>query len=551
MALVGNMDLLQQETVISNIYRASGIASEIEFVILLGIGVLVALFFSSMISMFTIWRLSMFGHKFGIDLADRLYSHYLSQEWLFHVTGSSSQLIKNVATEAQRVTNGIVIPLMRMNARIVFAIFMSLTIVIYDPKVAIIGIVVFTAAYLVLFKLVRLRLHRNGEAVSEVNAKRFRLMNEGFGGIKDVLLLGRHKSFINQFNKYGSLFAYSQGNTTALTEVPRYFIELIAFGSMISLVLYLVISNDGNLGVILPIISVYALAAFKLLPALQLTYVALGHIRSNVAAFESIQEDLSNSTDNYHKNIDQPNEYLAPKQDISLHDISFHYPGKKDAALSNVSMSISVNSVVGIVGPSGAGKSTLIDIVLSLVSPQKGHLSIDGKMITKDNYRSWQNSIGFVAQNIFLSEGSFLENVAFGLPNDQMDVDKAKQALKLAHLHEFIETLEQGYETRVGERGVQLSGGQRQRIGIARALYNESSILVFDEATSSLDGITEKIIMEAIQSFGGKKTIILVTHRLNTVKNCDHIFFIDSGKIVDQGTYLHLINTNSKFQRMA
>lgn len=551
MAIVGDITQLQKDTLVAEIYTASGIQSEIEFVILLGFMVLVMLLISSIISMFTIWRLCMFGHSIGIEIADRLYSHYLKQDWLFHASGSSAQLIKKVATEAQRVTSGIVMPLMRMNARIVFAIFMSLTIFLYDPMVAIVGLSIFSFAYIILYKIVRLKLQRNGEAISHMNENRFRLMNEGFGGIKDVLLLGRDKDFIERFNQSGKTFAHSQGNTDALTEVPRYFVELIAFGSMISLVLYLLVSHDANLGVILPIISVYALATLKLLPALQLTYVGFGHIRANIAAFQSIQQDLINSSKAKKSPTYSSKEYLIPKKHILLEDISFRYPGKKELALSDINLKIPVNSVVGIVGPSGAGKSTLIDILLSLIEPQKGQLKVDDTIINNQNCRFWQNTIGFVAQSIFLTEGTFLENVAFGVPKNQIDLEKAKQALQLAHLDELLESLEKGVYTQVGERGVQLSGGQRQRIGIARALYHESRVLVFDEATSSLDGITEKIIMEAIQSFGGKKTIILVTHRLQTVQKCDEIFFIDSGKVVDQGNYEKLINTNLKFKRMA
>ena len=214
-------------------------------------------------------------------------------------------------------------------------------------------------------------------------------------------------------------------------------------------------------------------------------------------------------------------------------------------------MAISANSVIGIVGPSGSGKSTLIDILLGLIQPQKGAIKIDGEVINSKNCRSWQNSIGFVAQSIFLSEGTIAENVAFGIPKDQINLQKVDQALKLAHLDELVQNLDKGIHTKVGERGVQLSGGQRQRVGIARALYYKAEVLVFDEATSSLDGITEKMIMEAIHEFSGQKTIIMIAHRLKTVKKCDQIFFIDKGQVVDVGTYNELIERNEHFKNMA
>ncbi len=551
MALVGDMSQLQQDTMIAKVYNFSGMTSESEFLFLLGACVLLMLFVSSVISMFTIWRLCMFAHKIGVEIADTLYTHYLKQDWLFHATGSSAQLTKKVATEAVRVTNGLVIPLMAMNARIVFIFFMSFTIFIYDPKVAIVGFSVFAFAYLILYKLVRLRLQHNGEAISIVNEQRFRLMNEGFGGIKDVLLLGRDLDFINRFNKTGKIFANSSGSTEALTQVPRYLMELIAFGSMISLLLYLIATHDGNLSMVLPIISVYALATFKLLPALQQIYNSLGHIKANVSAFESIKQDLKDSSETQVTEEKKEDDYMHPKQEVSLENISFKYPGKNELALSRLNISIPANSVIGIVGPSGAGKSTLVDILLGLIKPQQGRLMVDNIVINEKNRRSWQNTIGFVAQSIFLSEGTFAENVAFGIPSDQIDLKKVQQALKLSHLDEFIETLDDDIHTKVGERGVQLSGGQRQRVGIARALYHEAEVLVFDEATSSLDGITEKMIMESIDNLNGKKTIIMIAHRLKTIQNCDKIFFIDNGQVIDHGRYDELIEKNEQFKKMA
>ena len=214
-------------------------------------------------------------------------------------------------------------------------------------------------------------------------------------------------------------------------------------------------------------------------------------------------------------------------------------------------MLIPINNVIGIVGPSGSGKSTLIDILLGLIKPQQGQLKIDGQAINDQNLRSWQNNIGFVAQSIFLSEGTISENIAFGIPQDQIDTGRVQNALKLAHLDELISSFEDGIHTKVGERGVKLSGGQRQRIGIARALYHQAEVLIFDEATSSLDGITEKMIMNAIHDFSGKKTIILIAHRLKTIKKCDQIFLIDKGKLIDQGTYEELIKSNEHFRNMS
>ena len=551
MALVGDMSQLQQDTFIAKFYQMSGINSESQFVFILGICVLIMLFISMVISVFTIWGLSMFANKIGTEIADRLYAHYLRQDWLFHASGSSAQLTKKIATETMRVTGAILVPLMQLNSKIILSLLMSITIFFYDPKVAAIGLSIFAISYFFLFKGVRNRLNKNGIAISEVNEERFRLMNEGFGGIKDVLLMGRYNDFINRFNRTGKTLAYSQGINAALAQAPRYFVELLAFGSMISLILYLIVSHNGNLGMILPIISVYAIGTIKLLPAFQQIYSSVAIIRANIPAFESIQKDLYDSSLRGEMSKKVEESYLRPKKQISLEKVRFTYPNKQEPALDGLSISIPINSVIGIVGPSGSGKSTLIDILLGLIEPDQGKLKIDNKIIDSKNCRSWQNTIGFVAQSIFLSEGSIAENIAFGIPNNEIDFKQVEYVLNLAHLTELTKSLKQGIYTKVGERGIQLSGGQRQRIGIARALYHRADVLVFDEATSSLDGITEKMIMEAIHNFSGQKTIILIAHRLKTVQKCHKIFFIDNGKVVDHGTYDELIDKNEQFKNMS
>ena len=551
MALVGDMSLINKEANLSYLYQLSGTSSETQFILILGIGVLVMLFISASVSMFTIWKLSMFANRIGVEISGSLYTYYLRQSWLFHTTISSAQLTKKIATETQRVTQGVLVPLMHMNAKGVLAILLSLTLFAYDPIVALIGLIIFSLAYITLYTFVRSKLHKNGLAISEMNEKRFRLKNEGFGGIKDILLIGRGNDLIKRFDQTGQILANSQGSNAALAHAPRYFMELIAFGSMILLVLYLVATHNGNLGIILPILSVYALAGFKLLPALQQIYSSAAMIKGSISAFESIRDDLLNSFDQECGVSTQKNLHLPLKHEIRLDNVSFAYPNKTIPAINKLDMSIPVNSLVGVVGPSGAGKSTLVDIILGLIMPQTGKLVVDDTVVTSENCRSWQNSIGFVAQSIFLSDTTIAENIAFGIEKNEIDLNKIREILNLAQLTELIDSLERGIETPVGERGIQLSGGQRQRIGIARALYHDAELLVFDEATSSLDGITEKMIMESIINLTGQKTIIIIAHRLKTVKKCDQIFFMDQGKVIDQGSYDKLLETNDRFKKMA
>ncbi|WP_104499758.1 ABC transporter ATP-binding protein [Acinetobacter indicus] len=552
MALVGDISLVEKEGIYSTLYQLSGLTNPMDFLFYVGVAVLFTLAFSTIISMFTVWRLSLFGAKIGVEIADQLYTHYMHQDWLFHAGGSSAQLTKQVSTEAIRVTNGIIQPLMHLNAKIVLAAFIALSVLVYDSIIAIFGMLLFTAAYLVLYRIVRKRLQVNGKNLSKVATERFRLMNEGFGGIKDVLLLNRHHDFIERFQKSGKIFAQAQGTNNAISQVPRYFMELIAFGAMISLVLLLIKLHKGNLGAVLPILAVYALAAFKLLPALQQIYSSITQIKGNAAAFESIKNDLTLSLKKPQVLTDEIIEdHFSLKEKISLENITFGYPGKSNLAVCNLNMIIPVNSVIGIVGSSGSGKSTTIDLLLGLLTPQQGEIYIDNIRITETNIRTWQNTIGFVPQSIYLSEGTIAENIAFGLPAKDINLDQVQKAIELANLTELVRQLPNGINTKVGERGVQLSGGQRQRIGIARALYHEADVLIFDEATSALDGITEKIIMDAIHDFSGKKTIIMIAHRLKTVRKCDVIFMMEQGKIVDQGTYQHLLETNPKFKEMA
>ena len=552
MALVADTQLLETNVILNQIYIASGVATHTEFLFIAGLFVLVMLGIASVLSVVTTWRLSLFAFSVGTDIGDRLYSYYLQKDWLFHASGSSAQLTKQIATEALRVTNFIILPLIQMNARIVLAVFISVGIFIYNPLIATVGVILFVSGYVIIYKVIRKRITLYGQHVSTTSTDRFRLMNEGFGGIKDVLLYNRSYDFVDQFQKSGKLLAHAQGVNTALSQAPRYLMELLAFGAMISLVLVLLTTRDGNLSQVLPVLAVYALAGFKLLPALQQIYGSVTTIRGNIAAFNAIKIDLTASLimqKNKSPNITHIN--LEEIKNIRLSNVSFTYPNKEMPALNNLNINIPINTTVGFVGESGSGKSTAIDLLLGLIEPNKGQLILDDIIVDSSNIQAWQQRIGFVPQSIFLGEGSIAENVAFGLSSKDIDLEKVMQAVKLAHLDALVDSLPAGLNTKVGERGVQLSGGQRQRIGIARALYNDADILVFDEATSALDGITEKVIMDAIQELSGKKTIIMIAHRLKTVQNCDIIYLMEQGKVVDQGTYQELLENNIQFKEMA
>lgn len=553
MALVGNMDVLQGDNFLARIYQQSAIATPQNFIILAGLASLTALAVAALISIFTLWRLSIFGSKVGIELGDRLFTYYMHQPWLFHAGSSSASLNKKIASDTSAITSYLIQPILSMNARVVLAVFIILPIVYMSPSVALIGLFIFASAYFLIYSAVKRQLDQNGTSLSDSQTRRYTLMSEGFGGIKDVLLLGRQSSFVRQFKEAGAKLYYAQGTNQTIIQSPRYLMEVVALGAIIFLVIYLVKTNEGNLSKVLPMLAVYAVAGFKLLPAFQNIYNSIATIKAGLASFYAVKEDLYNSM-----SIDQPkvntstvDKGIVLRDFIELNDIQFYYPGKPIPALDGLQIKIPAKKVIGIVGSTGSGKSTLIDIILGLIHPDKGKMLVDGVEINELNKSAWQRTVGFVPQSIYLANSSIIENIGFGLPVEEINIEKVKSAIKLAHLDDLVAQLPKGLDTVVGERGVQLSGGQRQRLGIARALYQEADILILDEATSALDGITEKAIMDAIHDFSGKKTIIMIAHRFATIQKCDVIFMLEHGKVVDQGTYTELIERNNTFKKMA
>ncbi|WP_122665818.1 ABC transporter ATP-binding protein [Pseudomonas viridiflava] len=556
MAIVSDMSRLEGTGKLAQIYAASGFSTPADFLFWLGLAVLLVLVCGGVFSMLTTWRLLVYGQAVGEQISSRLFRYYLGQPWLFHATNSSSLLNKQITQEASRVTLGIIQPLMQLNAKMVLASLMSLAIFVYNPIIAIAGLLIFGLAYAALYRFVRLRLVRNGKEISVVQSERFKLIGEGFGGIKDVLLLGRQALYQDRFEKANRRYTRSMAGNQAMSQVPRYAMELVAFGSVIMLVLYLLKVNAGNFADVVPVLAVYALAGMKLLPAFQQMYSSLSQIKGSMASFESIKKPLRESyaqaaAAESGQVTEVHSSRLILKDGIRIQDVTFSYPEKSSPALNQLRMEIPARKVIGLVGSSGSGKSTAIDLILGLIAPDQGALVVDGIEIGSANLRTWQNSVGFVPQSIFLTDSSIRENIAFGLAPEQIDESKVQRAVSLAHLEELIASLPEGLSTCVGERGVQLSGGQRQRIGIARALYEDADILVLDEATSALDGITEKLIMDAIHDFSGQKTIIMIAHRLTTVRQCDVIYFMSEGKVSDQGTYDDLIERNEAFRRMA
>ena len=554
MALLGNMDMIQEPGMINEIYNYLGFTSNREFIIFFGASVLSIMLFSACFSLYTIKVLYYFGSTIGGSISNRLFKHFLFQPWLFHSENSSSSLIHKVINESQRLTFAIIHQALTFNAKAAIALLMSIAIVIYNPIISLSGLIIFSLSYLFIFKLSESHLNRASRSLAEDQEIRLKKASESFGGIQNIILSRTQSHFINAFNKSTDNYYIAWGNSQVLSITPKYLLEVLAMGSIIILVLVLFLSGNENLGEILPTLSVFALAGYKILPALQTAYYSFSIITANISAFENLKLDLINS---YNENQrreplkTKSAEEIKFKNKLSLRNISFVYPESTKNVLNKISLEIEAETTIGIVGPSGSGKSTMIDLILGLINPISGEFIADDAVIDKSNIHLWQRNIGFVPQSIFLSDSTIKENIAFGIDVKSIDNEKLHEAAKLSNIMDFVSSLPDGLETVVGERGIQLSGGQIQRIGIARALYNNPNVLVFDEATSSLDGISEKFIMEAINKLSGQKTIIIVAHRLDTIKNCDLIFLLNDGKILDTGAYNELLERNLVFQEMA
>lgn len=551
MALASNISIIETNRLINNVYVISNADTPTQFIIIIGILVFIFLCISTILSVITIRSLSFFAARTGAEIGDTLYSSYLKKDYLFYTKINSSELVKQIATEVSRVTDNILQPFVQINARLLAVSFISILIFLYDPIISLSGLLVFVFVYCMLFIFVRKKLLINGVNISKVSKKRFVLMNEGFGSIKDVIILNRQEDFVKQFKESGVVFSEAYGSSNTLYNVPRYIMEFIMYSGMVILIISLLYFSNGDMTKTISTLAVFGVAAFKLLPSFQQIYSSLAQIRSNLSALSEIKRDVIEAR-KQNKHIDFKNSCVEyGNNDLFLENISFKYPGKKINTINEVNIKIPRQGMVGLVGSSGAGKSTLLDILLGLLKPSSGSFLCGNNEVDFDSIKQWQKRIGYVPQSIFLKDGNIIENIAFGLPENQIDMEKINRAIDLAQLNEWIQGLPNGMLTEIGEKGVQISGGQKQRIGIARALYSDIDYLFFDEATSALDGKTEALIMNAIEKLSESKTIVMIAHRLNTVKNCDIIYMLDHGNVVDSGNFDYLIENNSKFREMA
>lgn len=543
-------DIVQTNARMATFYEWAGFDSTFTFQVTLAVGVLLVVMAGLAVKAFGTYALIRFSTMRGYTVSTRLLSAYLSQPYPWFLDRNSAELGKNVLNEVDGLVARVIQPCLRLvaNSLLVLAILCFLMVV--DPLVTIFSALVLGLGYGLIYLRFRGRLHRLGEDMMNAFEDRFVVAQEATGGIKDVKLMGLEASYVSSYATAARKAAHSGATMGVMGELPRFILEAITFGTLLGLILLLLFRNEGNITAIVPTLGVIAFSTMRLLPSLQQIYHSLVSIRAATPILDTIVRDIAATPQRPISDGSEP-QPMALERSLELSKVSFGYAAADRPTLRGVDLSIRARTTVGIVGGTGAGKTTLVDLILGLLSPDEGTIRVDGIPITDENRRAWQKTLGYVPQSIFLTDDTIAANIAFGVPKDQIDMAGVERAARTAALHDFVMSdLPQGYHTLVGERGVRLSGGQRQRIGIARALYRDPTLLIMDEATSALDNITERVVMEAVHNIRADKTVILIAHRLSTVKSCDTIFLMDRGRLLAQGSYDELLAGNEVFRRM-
>jgi ABC-type multidrug transport system fused ATPase/permease subunit len=509
-----------------------------EKLIITGIIMLVCIFTIKTIYLaFLSWRQAHFVYRFQAKLSQRLFEGYLRQPYSFHLLRNSAQLIRNAMGQVNDISNIVQQSLILVTELLVF-IGISFLLILIEPLGAFFAISIFGFVGWGFHFCTRKHILRWGEARQHHEGLRIQVLQEGLGGVKDVKLLGREKNFFTSYWLPNSESARVGLRQATLQTLPRLWLELLAVLALAVLVVTMV-TQGKPLELLLPTLGLFAAAAFRIMPMINRILAAIQNVRFSLPAIDNLCNEfkLLDAETVPHK-VKQ----VTFQKILTLDQVNFKYPTAKSLALKEISLSIPFGNSVGFIGSSGSGKSTLVDIMLGLLSPDGGVVTVDGLDI-QENLRGWQDQIGYVPQSIFLTDDSLRRNIAFGLPDELIDDKALSSAIHMAQLEEFIKDLPYGLETMVGERGVRLSGGQRQRIGIARALYHNPTVLLLDEATSSLDIKTEREFMRAVEALKGKKTLIIVAHRLSTVRYCDWLYRIEKGKILDEGKSVNVLKS--------
>ncbi len=552
LSVLADPERVQGDGVLGQVYRAGGFETVEAFQFALGLFVLVVFLTSVAIRALSSYALARFSAMRMYSISSRVLRGYLGQPYVWFLGRHSSDLVKTVLNETTMMVQGTLNPLLNVISNAAVAVAMVLMLVIAEPLAALLMGTLLGGGYLLLSVWVRARQSAAGRVKFHAVGMTYRIVQEAMIGSKEIKVLGLEREMLARF--HGPAFQKAKAETISrvLIEIPRHLLEALAFGGMILVLLLLLQLNDGDLGKVLPIAGVYALAGARLMPAMQAIYGGLSSIRFQQASLHSVHAEIRSADELGERLPATEPEPLRLAQSLELRDLVYAYPSADRPALNGVSLAIEARTTVGIVGGTGAGKSTAMDILLGLLEPQGGQMLVDGNPVEgRDDRRAWRRSIGYVPQHIFLADDTVASNIAFGLPPEKIDMEAVERAARMAELHDFVtEQLPEGYKTLVGDRGARLSGGQRQRVGIARALYHDPDVLILDEATSALDNVTERAVMDALDRIGGAKTVIMVAHRLSTVRNCDRIFLFRNGVVEASGPYDELLQSSDAFRAM-
>jgi ATP-binding cassette subfamily C protein len=535
-------------------YETFGFTETTSFLIALGVGALGALMVSNAFIVFTNWIMYHYIWARNHSLSCRLLQKYLNQPYEYFLAKNSSEIGKNILEELRQLTVGTLMPGMIGLSKGIVAISIVLFIVLINVKVALTVSIILGSSYLIVYYIVRSRIDKYGEKRVKSDADRYKIVSEAFGGVKEVKVQGKESYFVEEFANSSITYTQNQAKYRILKKVPRYVLEAIAFGGIILIAIYL-IAIEEDIRQVIPVLGLYAFAGYRLMPALQRAFKGVASARYNLAALKVVHEDLekkNNYSQIYRSNVRNDSvEPLDLEDKIYLDGIYYSYPSTEEKAIEDLSVQIPAHTTIGFVGKTGSGKTTTVDLILGLLRPQDGDIFVDGKSIYSE-LRRWRKAISYVPQQIFLSDDTVARNIAFGVPQDEIDMSTLRDVARRAHIYDFVlEELPDQWHTTVGEKGVKLSGGQRQRVGIARALYHNPSVLVFDEATSALDQSTEKSVMKAIYDLRGDHTVLMIAHRLSTVERADNIIMLEDGRKVGEGTYEQLKVQHPKFREMA
>jgi ATP-binding cassette subfamily B protein len=540
-------DRVFSHPIVADAAQAWGIVSADQLVLPLTVAFAAAALMAGAIRILLVWVSTRLAFAGGADLSIEAYRRTLYQPYRVHVARNSSEVISSIANKVGGAA-GVLLLLLTLISSVVLLVATMLVLIAIDPVVALVTAVGFGASYGLITWIARRQLHRNSQRIASEQTQVIKALQEGLGGIRDVLLDGTQPVYCDIYRRADHSLRRAQGSNVFISGSPRLAMEALGL-VVIAALAYGLSRQAGGVATALPVLGALALGAQRLLPVLQQIYnawaVIAGSHASLAGAIELLDQPLP-------PEAYRPAPAPLPFQDAIRFDaVRFRYASDGPWVLDGFNLTIPKGARVGFVGSTGSGKSTTLDLLMGLLMPTEGELLVDGQPISGNRIRAWQRTIAHVPQSIYLADTTLAENIAFGVPRDAIDLPRVQQAARQAQIADFIESRPEGYDAYVGERGIRLSGGQRQRIGIARALYKQASVLVFDEATSALDNTTELAVIDAIESFSRDLTLLLVAHRLTTVRRCDIIVELEHGRVVALGTYEQLIECSPTFRQNA